>query len=39
MVPLSKVVGRATFIVWPFSDLGFISKGEDLKKVPVKDKP
>lgn len=36
MVPLSKVVGRATFIVWPFGNAAFIPKGEDLKKVPVK---
>jgi signal peptidase I len=39
MVPLSKVVGRATFIVWPFSNIALIPKGEDLKKVSVKDKP
>ena len=39
MVPLSKVVGRATFIVWPISNIALIPKGEDLKKVPVKDKP
>jgi signal peptidase I len=37
MVPLSKVVGRATFIVWPLSNLAFIPKGEELAKVPVKD--
>jgi signal peptidase I len=36
MVPLSKVVGRATFIVWPIGNTAFIPKGEDLKKVPVK---
>ena len=35
MVPLSKVVGRATFIVWPFGNIAFIPKGEDLKKVQV----
>ena len=39
MVPLSKVVGRATFIVWPISNIALIPKGEDLKKVSVKDKP
>ncbi|ASY24012.1 signal peptidase I [Candidatus Nanopelagicus abundans] len=38
MVPLSKVVGRATFIVWPISNIALIPKGEDLKKVSVKDK-
>ena len=38
MVPLSKVVGRATFIVWPLGNISFIPKGEDLKKVPVKAK-
>jgi signal peptidase I len=37
MVPLKKVVGRATFIVWPLSNLAFIPKGEELAKVPVKD--
>jgi signal peptidase I len=37
MVPLSKVVGRATFIVWPLSNLAFIPKGVELAKVPVKD--
>jgi len=36
MVPLSKVVGRAIFVVWPFTDIGLIPKGEDLKKIPVK---
>ena len=37
MVPLSKVVGRATFIVWPLNNIAFITKGDDLKKVIVKD--
>lgn len=37
MVPLSKVVGRAIFIVWPLNNIAFIPKGEDLKKVIVKD--
>jgi len=39
MVPLSKVVGRAIFVVWPFTDIGLIPKGEDLKKIPVKNLP
>jgi signal peptidase I len=39
MVPLSKVVGRAIFVVWPFTDIGLIPKGEDLKKIPVKKLP
>jgi len=39
MVPLSKVVGRAIFVVWPFKDIGLIPKGEDLKKIPVKNLP
>jgi signal peptidase I len=36
MVPMSKVVGRAVFIVWPVTNLGFMPKGDDLKKIPVK---
>jgi signal peptidase I len=36
MVPLTKVVGRATFIVWPFSNWDFIEKGKDLGKLSVK---
>jgi len=39
MVPMSKVVGRAVFIVWPVTNLGFIPKGNDLKKIPVKPLP
>jgi signal peptidase I len=39
MVPLSKVVGRATFIVWPVSNLDFLEKGSDLGKLPVKTLP
>ncbi len=39
MVPLSKVVGRAIFVVWPLTDIGLIPKGEDLKKIPVKNLP
>ena len=35
MVPLSSVVGRATFVVWPFSHLKFLSVGSDLSKVEV----
>ena len=37
MVPLTKVVGRATFIVWPLSNIAFIPKGDDLEKVKLKD--
>ncbi len=36
MVPLSKVVGRATFIVWPVKNWDFLEKGADLGKLPVK---
>lgn len=39
MVPLSKVVGRATIIVWPLGNVGYISKGSELKKVPLKKLP
>ena len=39
MVPLSKVVGRATFIVWPIKNIAIIEKGKDLKEIPVKLKP
>jgi signal peptidase I len=39
MVPLSKVVGTATFIVWPIRNIAIIEKGEDLKEIPVKPKP
>ena len=39
LVPLSKVVGRASFIVWPIGNISIMEKGEDLKKLPVKDKP
>ena len=39
MVPLSKVVGRAVFVVWPFTGIGLSPKGEDLKKIPVKNLP
>jgi signal peptidase I len=35
-VPLSDVVGRAEFVVWPFSHVKFLSVGHDLSKVPVK---
>jgi len=37
MIPLSKVVGRATFIVWPLTNAAFIPKGEELKKVPLQE--
>jgi hypothetical protein len=30
-------VGRATFIVWPLSNIAFIPKGDDLEKVKLKD--
>jgi signal peptidase I len=36
---MSKVVGRAIFIVWPVNNLGFIPKGSDLKKIPVNPLP
>ena len=36
MVALDKVTGRATFIIWPFSNLAVLEKGEDLSKIPVK---
>ena len=35
MVPLSSVVGRATFVVWPFNHLKFLSVGGDLSEVAV----
>ena len=36
MVPLKDVVGRAEFVVWPFSHVKFLSVGHDLSKVAVK---
>jgi signal peptidase I len=36
MVALDKVTGRATFIIWPFSNLAILEQGEDLSKIPVK---
>lgn len=36
MVPLDKVTGRAVFIIWPFSNIGILEKGEDLSKISVK---
>ena len=36
MVPLTKVVGRAAFIVWPIKNWDFLEKGADLGKLPVK---
>jgi signal peptidase I len=36
MVPLSDVVGRAEFVVWPFNHMTFLSVGHDLSKVAVK---
>ena len=38
LVPLSKVVGRAMFIIWPIGNIALLEKGEDLKKIPVKAK-
>lgn len=35
-VPLSDVVGRAEFVVWPLNHLKFLSVSHDLSKVPVK---
>ena len=35
-VPLSDVVGRAEFVVWPLSHVKFLSVAHDLSKVPVK---
>lgn len=39
MVPLSKVIGRATFIIWPLSNIALIEKGEDLKKIQINTTP
>lgn len=39
MVPLSDVVGRAEFVVWPFNHAKFLPVGHDLSKVSVKSKP
>jgi signal peptidase I len=36
MVPLDTVVGRAEFVVWPFTHAKFLSVGHDLSKVQVK---
>jgi len=36
MVPLSDVVGRAEFVVWPFNHMTFLSVGHDLSKVALK---
>lgn len=38
-VPLSDVVGRAEFVVWPLNRISFLSVGHDLSKVPVNKKP
>ena len=35
-VPLSDVVGRADFVVWPLNHMKFLSVAHDLSKVPVK---
>ena len=39
MVPLSDVVGRAEFVVWPINHAKFLPVGHDLSKVIVKNKP
>ncbi len=36
MVPLSDVVGRSEFVVWPFNHAKFLPSGHDLSKVAVK---
>ncbi len=35
MVPLTSVVGRAQFVIWPFNHLAFLPKGAELAKVPA----
>ena len=35
-VPVSDVVGRAEFVVWPLNHLKFLSVSHDLSRVPVK---
>ena len=35
LVPLTSVVGRATFVVWPFNHVKFLSAGSDLSKVVI----
>ena len=35
-VPLSDVVGRAEFVVWPLNHAKFLSVAHDLSRVPVK---
>jgi len=35
-VPVSDVVGRAEFVVWPLTHLKFLSVSHDLSRVPVK---
>jgi signal peptidase I len=35
-VPLSDVVGRAEFVVWPLNHMKFLSVAHDLSRVPVK---
>jgi len=39
MVPLSDVVGRAEFVVWPLNHLNFLPVGHDLSKIAVKKNP
>ena len=38
-VPLTDVVGRAEFVVWPLNHIKFLSVGHDLSKVTVKKSP
>ena len=35
MVPLSKVTGRALFVIWPFSHAKVLDVSADLAKIPV----
>lgn len=35
LVPVTSVVGRAAFVVWPFNHLKFLSVGSDLSKVVI----
>ncbi|MEI6648552.1 MAG: signal peptidase I [Actinomycetes bacterium] len=39
MVPLSDVVGRAEFVVWPVNHVNFLPVGHDLSKIAVKKAP
>jgi len=37
MVPLDKVTGRATFVIWPIKHIKVIDPGADLSKIPLKE--